>query len=133
MAGSTVGVEPVAVNPAGVLANSAVVVNSVTQTNVLTVPAGRTWVGQVVVISTNLVTVAAAQNTRALIAGTGALPAVGTIIALATSARDTASTMVTVKNVTITAPAGNAVTVDLLNSTATTYVGTVSCYGNLVG
>jgi hypothetical protein len=133
MAGSTVGVEPVAVNPASVLANSVVVTNSVTQTNVLTVPAGRTWVGQVVVISTNLITVAAAQNTRAIIAGTGALPAVGTIIALATSARDTASTVVAAKNVTITAPSGNAVTVDLLNSTNATYSGTVSCYGNLVG
>lgn len=126
-----VDVVPGKTNPNAVLSAVQIVSNSVTQTSVLTVPAGRTWIGTVTAVATSGATVASAQNVRAITAGTGAAPAVGTVLAVATGARDTASTVQVTPNITITAPAGNAVTVDLLNSTATTFTGTVFCYGQL--
>lgn len=126
-----VDVVPGRTNPGAVLSAVGIVSNSVTQTSVLTVPAGRTWVGTVTAIATSTATVASAQNVRAITAGTNVAPAVGAVLAVATGGRDTTSTVQATPGVTISAPAGNAVTVDLVNSTATTFTGTVFCYGLL--
>jgi hypothetical protein len=105
--------------------------NSTTPVNVLTVPAGRTWTGSVSIIASSQSATAVLADTRAVTAGTGVLPAAGTIIGVSQCDRDTTSTVVMVPDVVVAAPAGNAVTIDVVNSTATTYIGGVSCFGYL--
>lgn len=119
-------------NPGLVLSAYVRVSNSTTQTNVLTVPAGRTWVGQVTIQSSSQSGTAVLADTRAVTAGTGVLPVAGTVIGVAQSARDTTSTVFTVDNVVVVAPASGPVTIDVINSTATTYIGGVSCFGYLL-
>lgn len=118
-------------NPNAVLSGTQTVSNAVTQTTVLTIPAGRTWVGTVTAMATNTATVAAVANVKAVTAGTNVAPAVATVLAVAVGCRDTATTVQVTPNITVTAPVGNAVTIDLVNSSATTFSGTVLAYGLL--
>lgn len=115
-----------------IISGGQLVSNSTTSTVVITIPAGRTWVGTVSVCAANNQTTAAMQNSRVVVVGTGAVPAATTPLAVAISWRDTAPGVMTVPNVYVVAPAGNAVTLELVNSTATAYSGSAVCAGYLL-
>ena len=103
---------------ADIVAGGVVLANSAASTAFLTVPAGRTWYGSVGVTCAEGTTSALDHNTQVVTAGTGVVPAAGTIIAVGLSKRDTGSGQVVMNNVYVVAPAGNAVTLNLLNSAA---------------
>lgn len=115
-----------------VLSGYARATNTVAPAIVLTIPAGRTWVGTVTIQASNLATTASVADTRAVVTGQGAGPPDGTVIGVAQGALNTSTTVVQVDNVCIGAPLGNPVTINIVNSTGTTFVGGVSCYGYLV-
>lgn len=132
MGESNVNVTPAKVDANSVLCAGTVLLASTTQTAFLTIPAGRTWYGTVTAIAASLATTASTQNSRVVTAGTGVIPAANTIVAVALSSRDTAPGVVTIPNVTIVAPAGNSVTLEILNSTATTFGGAAVANGVLL-
>lgn len=127
-----VTVTPLPVDPANILSGGIQVDNSTTSTVVITVPAGRTWVGSVSVLGSNADTTQSLASTKVVTNGAGVIPAAGTIIGLAISRRDAACTVVTHDQVRIVAPAGNAVTLEVVNSRATTYSGAASANGTLL-
>ena len=117
---------------ANIVSGGVQVDNSVTPTTVITVPAGRTWVGSVSVCGSNADTTQSLAGSTVVTAGTNVVPAAGAIIAGVISRRDSAATVMTHYPVYVTAPAGNAVTLQLVNSRATTYSGTASANGILL-
>ncbi|MGK5530861.1 hypothetical protein [Streptomyces sp. URMC 129] len=127
-----VGAVPAKTHPSNNLCGGVVVQNSTTSTAFLTIPAGRTWRGTISVCAANNRTTAAHGDTRVVTAGTNAVPAADTILAVAVSFRDTAATVSTLGPVSVTAPAGNAVTLNLVNSLGTTYSGSASAVGELL-
>ena len=131
MPNGNMGVSPVIPDPNVILSGGTVVTNSVTSTAFLTIPAGRTWQGHVSVCAQSGATTSSVQNARVVTAGTGAVPAAATILTIALSGRDT-SPGVMPQFCTVVAPAGNAVTLNLVNSTATTFSGAASANGVLL-
>lgn len=127
-----VSIVPATTSAANVLSGGVQVDNSVTSTAFLTVPAGRTWVGSVAVCGSNADTTQTLATSRVVTAGTGVTPAAGTIIASVISRRDVASPTMALDKVYVVAPAGNSVTLELVNSRATTYSGTASASGVLL-
>lgn len=132
MPSGTVGVVETKTNPANILSGGTVVQNSTTSTAFLTIPPGRTWRGTVSVCAANNRATAAHGDSRVVTAGTGVVPAADTILAVAVSFRDTAPGVATVSGVEVVAPAGNAVTLNLVNSLGTTYSGSASAVGRLL-
>lgn len=128
----TTSIKPATPVNADIVSGGVQVDNSVTATTIITIPAGRTWVGSVSVCASNADTTQSLASTKVVTAGTGVVPAVDTIIANAISRRDSAATVMTHYPVYVTAPGGNAVTLQLVNSRATTYSGTASANGRLL-
>lgn len=117
---------------ANVLAGTAVATNSTTPVTLITIPAGRTWKGQVVVsiASTAAAIVAATVDTN----GTNAVPAAATVVARVnigglTSGNfsDSASF-----DVLAQAPAGNSITLRLVNTSATANTSSATANGVLL-
>lgn len=128
----TTSTKPSAPANADVISGGVQVDNSATPTTIITIPAGRTWVGSVSVCASNADTTQSLASTKVVTAGTGVTPAADTIIANVISRRDSAATVMTHYPVYVTAPGGNAVTLQLVNSRATTYSGTASANGILL-
>lgn len=111
-------------------------------TTLMTVPAGRTWTGMVVVTCTTSVAAASATagQARAVVttAGVGVVPAAGSVLAAEARAGANAATGTVGSSnsvtqsipLTVVAPAGNAVTVQVA-STISTGVVDVSASGAL--
>jgi DNA-binding beta-propeller fold protein YncE len=114
-----------------VIAGSVTVTDSTTATTFLTVPAGRTFAGQVTIVANSRATTAAYGTASCVVTGTNAVPATGTAIIIAGSSRDAGVCPVT-QAVQIIAPAGNAVTLQLVNSTATTFNSSACANGQLI-
>jgi hypothetical protein len=114
-----------------IVSGGLVLLASTAQTAFLTIPAGRTWVGSVTAIAASLATTASTQSAKVVTNGTGVTPAAGTIVAVSLSSRDTAPG-VTTQKVFVTAPAANSVTLELVNSTATTFGGAACASGTLL-
>lgn len=130
--GGVITTEP-AIPPSGDIVSGGIQVdNSNTPTTVITIPAGRTWCGSVAVVGSNADTTQSLASTTVTTAGTGVVPAAGTIIAGVISRRDSAATVMTHSPVYVTAPGGNAVTLVVTNSRATTYSGAASANGVLL-
>lgn len=132
MGESSINVTPAKATAGNILTGSLVLLASTTQTAFLTIPAGQTWFGSITVMAASTATVASTQNCRVVTAGTGVLPAAATMVAVALASRDTSPGMVTIPNVTVIAPSGNTVTLELLNSTATTFGGAAVANGVLL-
>lgn len=102
-------------------------------TTLITVPAGRTWVGTVGVACAASIAAASATAGQAravvTVAGAGATPAAGTLFAVEARAGANAATGTVGSNghaaqsapLTVIAPAGNAVTVQVATTQAGTY------------
>lgn len=120
---------PIAAN---ILAGTAVATNTVTAQTIITIPAGRTWRGQVVVsiASTAAAIVGATVDTN----GTNAVPAAGTIVArvniggLTSGGFSTAASF----DVTAQAPVGNSITLRLVNTSATANTSSATANGVLL-
>lgn len=115
---------------ADVLAGSATVLNAVTETTVITIPAGRTWVGTVNVDTAWTGTASTAlkfAHIRTL--GTNVTPAAGTVLLRVntTTAGNNQS-----GQLTVVAPVGNAVTVTVTAGAAVTQNTTGSAAGVLL-
>ncbi len=133
MAESTVRVEPTAPAAGNILSGGVIVNNSNTPTTFLTIPAGRTWKGDISVSAANGVTVATDGNTSVVTAGAGVVPTAGTILAAALSKRDTGSGQVVMTDVFVVAPSANAVTLQVVNNiAASTYTGAATATGQLL-
>ena len=110
-------------------------------TTLITVPAGRTWVGHIGASVACRLTAASAANGRATAtfttAGTGVTPAAGTVLVIDSMAGTNAATGVTGTQdsnfgsipFTIVAPAGNSVTIAVA-ATATGTGPTVDAYAS---
>jgi hypothetical protein len=108
-------------------------------TTLLTVPAGRTWQGQLGMVCAiaNAAAASTAGRARGVIstAGTGVIPTAGTVLAVDAKAGANAATGTvgsqgqssTVINATIVAPVGNAVTLVLVTTVAGT-VGSIDAF-----
>lgn len=127
-----VRVEEIAANTANILAGTAVATNSVTAVNIITIPAGRTWRGQVAVsiAGTAAAIVAATVETD----GTNAIPAPGTIVArvniggLTSGGMHAAATF----DVTAVAPTANPINLRLVNTSATANTSSATANGVLI-
>jgi hypothetical protein len=117
---------------ADVISGGVQVDNSTTPTTVITIPAGRTWCGSVAVCGSNADTTQSLATTSIVVTGANAIPAPATVIAQVISRRDSAATVMTHYPVYVTAPPGNVVTLQLVNSRGTTYSGVGSANGVLL-
>jgi hypothetical protein len=127
-----VRIEQATGNSADVVAGTAVATNSTTPVTIITIPAGRTWCGEVTVsiTSTAAAIVAATVDTN----GTNAIPASGTIVARVnigglTSGGFQANQAFKVKAV---APAGNSITLRLVNTSGTANTSSATANGVLI-
>lgn len=127
-----VRIEQVVGDSANILAGTAVAANTVAAQTIITVPAGRTWCGEVVVsiASTAAVLVAATVDTN----GTGVIPAAGTIVGRVNIAGLTSGGFQAQQGfkVEVVAPAGNTVTLRLVNTSATANTSSATAFGKLI-
>lgn len=121
---------------ADIVSGSVTLTNSVVVTTLITVPAGRCWRGDIQITMYASGTAAATVATTLVkTAGTNVIPAVGATVAsglchlIGTAAGPTTADFTSVY---IKAPVGNAVTLTVTNSTATTYVSAVTANGILL-
>lgn len=133
------------INPANILAGFQTFGASGGPTTIITVPAGRTWVGTISASASTDEVAAGAIAGQALMvvttAGAGVVPAAGTILACQALAGANAATGLSGTQganttgpipFTIVAPAGNAVTVQAtFTGTGTVSRGDVTCAGYL--
>lgn len=132
MAESAVRTEVSVPASGNILSGGVIVNNSNTPTTFLTIPAGRAWNGTVSVSAANGVTTQTDGNTSVVTAGTGVIPAAGTVLAVGLSKRDTGSGQNTIPDVWVFAPASNSVTLQVVNNiAATTYTGAATASGIL--
>lgn len=129
LAVDTGGTAPLAAN---ILAGTAVATNSTTPVTIITIPAGRTWRGQIMVgiASTGAGIVAATVDTN----GTGSpAPASGTVVARVQCGGLTSGGFQNsdVIHVTAAADASNALTLRLVATSATTNTCSASANGIL--
>lgn len=120
-----------------VIASASVAVGAVSATDstapvlLLTIPAGKTFVGSLNVTANSRATTAAYARATVVVNGTNASPPDGTVIIEAGSSRDAGACPVTYP-VQVTAPAGNSATLSLVLTTATTFNGSACCFGEFV-
>jgi hypothetical protein len=118
-------VETIPIKPGtpNILSSGVAVTNSVAATVLITIPAGRTWYGSICVNANNLVG-ASGSDSFAMVttAGTGVTPAAGTKLAYGTATGSSGGQGAGLSGPTyVTAPSGNAVTLMVTNSVATTF------------
>lgn len=120
------------VTPSGSIANgSGTQTDSVSAVTILTIPAGRTFVGTATVVANSRATTAAYATAALQVTGTNAVPASGSNLLIAGSSRDAGACPVT-QPIQASAPAGNSVTLQLVNSTATTFNSSACVNGQFV-
>lgn len=128
---------PPITSPDQILDGSATAANTASAQTILTVPAGRTWKGNLNLVMTNQAAtgtlVSAAINT----AGTNPTPAAAVnILSVQAGTGGTVAGDVTntayIDEVMVVAPAANSVTLTLTNSTATTCTSTANAVGVLL-
>lgn len=126
----TTPVNIVAPKPANINSGSTIITNSTTPTTFLTVPANSSWSGTVSVTAISSVAPGApAVGTASVtIVGTGSTPATGTVLVTA-GASSTGAGNTTTQIVYVAAPVGNSVTLQLTNSTATTFAASANANG----
>jgi len=124
-------------SPSNILAGSATAANTASAQTILTVPAGRIWQGDLSISLTNQATSGSLVSASINTAGTGAIPAPAVNLltvqagSVGTVTSDT-SNSTTISDVYVAAPAGNAVTLTLTNSTATTCTSAANANGVLL-
>jgi hypothetical protein len=127
-----VRIEQVVEDSANIVAGTAVATNTVSASTIINIPAGRTFVGQVVVsiASTAAAIVAATVQT----AGTGAIPASGTVIGRVNIGGLTSGGFSETAhfNVRAVAPAGNSISLWLVNSSASNNTSSATANGVLI-
>lgn len=127
-----VRIETVAENGANILAGTAVATNSTTPVTLITVPAGRSWRGEVVVsiASTAAAIVAATVDVN----GTNAIPASGTVVSRVNIGGLTSGGFQISQRFTVAvqAPTGNSITLRLVNTSATANTSSATANGVLV-
>lgn len=115
--------------PPLIASGSASVSDSVTETEILEVPADSTFVGWVTVVAVNRVTTTADyQTARVRIDGTTGTPANNADILVAGSSLDTGGPSTVTQYLQVTA-GSSAVSLNLVNSTATTFDSCASANG----
>jgi hypothetical protein len=123
-------------NPGQILANAVSATNTAAAQTLLTVPAGRTWLGSLALAATNTAAAGATGISTIATAGTGVVPAAGPLLKVHCSTVGTTAGLASQNNaisdVLVVAPAGNAVTLTLTNSTATTYTSDATAVGVLI-
>lgn len=123
--------------PGGAVPSASVASGASTQTDstsavtILTIPAGKTFVGTATVVANSRATTAAYATASLQTNGTNAVPASGSSLLIAGSSRDASACVVT-QQIQATAPAGNSITLQLVNSTATTFNSSASVNGQFV-
>lgn len=123
---------------ADILSGSVTVSNTVTETTIITIPAGRTWFGSITVWNHQATTAAATYvDSKVRTLGTNAVPSSGTVIGLASSkftggAGSVANPPYLFPNIYVKAPVGNSVTITLTNSTATAMNSSATANGILL-
>lgn len=127
-----VRVEEVAFNSANILSGTVTVTNSVSPGTIITIPAGRQWVGEVSISLAS--TAAAIVNAAVSVVGTGAIPATGTVVGRVHVGGLTSGGFQTTATYPIraVAPSGNAISLWLTNSSATTNTSSASANGMLL-
>lgn len=132
----TIPTKPGAPATTEVIAGSATLTDSTTQTTIITVAAGKTWVGCVSLGGTWTSGTAGSTVTTCDIktAGTNVTPSVGTSVARMVVWRNVLSTPspVHICNVAVIAPVGNSVTLDLDNDSGTTFTSYATAVGKYV-
>lgn len=137
MAYGQVATVPVPAAPSNILSGSADAVNTAAAQPIITIPAGRTWYGTVTCSMANLAATGTSVSAAVATAGTGVTPAVGTVLlkvicnTVGTVAGEAANENVS-GPLYVVAPSGNAVTLTLTNSTATTCTSTAQANGQLL-
>lgn len=121
MASSQVAMQPITPAPTSILCNGINVVNSVTPSTIITIPAGRTWYGTIHTAANNTTAIAADAVATVKVNGTGVPPANSTIIALCTAIGATGPAIGGASGPIYIAAGTGAATVTLTNSTATTF------------
>lgn len=128
---------PNAPTAANILSGNATVSNSAAASTIITIPAGRTWYGNIDLETCNTGAANAGFTyASVIVTGTNATPASGTVILKAithpggnTAPSADAQTVGTY----VVAPVGNSVTVQIqLDTAATTFGGSASCNGYLI-
>lgn len=124
--------------PGGVVASANVANGANTQTDstaavtILTVPAGKTFIGTMTVVANSRATTAAYGTASLKVSGANATPPDTSTLLIAGSSRDASACPVTQPNIQVTAPAGNSVAIQLVNSTATTFNSSACINGQFV-
>lgn len=120
-----------------ILAGAATASNTVSAQTVITIPAGRTWVGSIVCGASNTTANTSIDTAQVKTAGATVTPAAGTALLtvhdsiLGTTAVGPASQNNSINDVIIAA-GSSAATVTLTNSTATTFTSDCSAVGVLL-
>lgn len=119
-------------DPNDILSGSVSQTGSTGPTTVITVPAGRTWRGNVTVEATFHETTFAVHWAEVRVAGAGAVPAAGDVIVRAHSHREIVTTVATVPEVYVVAPEDNDVTLDLHQDIGLNMHTHAACHGVLI-
>lgn len=127
-----VRIETVAGNSADILANTVTATNSTTPVTLITIPAGRTWKGEVAVSIAS--TAAAIVAVTVDVNGTNAVPASGTVVARVNIGGLTSGGFQDNQKfcVAVAAPTGNSVTLRLVNTSATANTSSATANGFLI-
>lgn len=113
-----------------ILWGTATATDSTTPVTLITIPAGRVFKGQLNVTATSRATTAAYGTASLRMTGTGAFPTSGTNFMTIGSSRDASSVPLTF-DVQLTAGSVDT-TVQLVNSTVTTFNSSASAFGELI-
>lgn len=110
--------------------------NTAAAQTLLTIPAGRTWVGSIALAGTNSAAAGATAIATIATAGTNVIPAAGPLLKVHCSTVGTTAGLASQNNaisdVVVVAPAANSVTLTLTNSTATTFASDATAVGVLL-
>lgn len=123
-------------DPGQILVGAATATNVGTAQTLLTIPAGRTWVGSLAISGTNTAAAGATAIATIATAGSGVIPAAGALLKVHCSTVGTTAGLAAANNnisdVVVVAPAANSVTLTLTNSTATTFTSDATAVGVLL-
>lgn len=109
---------------------SATATDSTTPVLLLTIPVGKTFIGSLNVTANSRATTAAYARATVVANGAGGSVADGTVVIQAGSSRDAGTCPVTYP-IQVTAGV-NAVTLSLVNTTATTFNSSACCFGEFM-
>lgn len=125
-------------NPGQILSGSNTATNSTTPVTLITIPAGRTWIGALTIGATNSAAAGTTATAKITTSSASTIPSnsvnlltvhcstVGTTAGLASQNNATPG------DVIINNPTGSSITVQLTNSTATTFTSDATAIGILL-